>query len=54
MAVSVKAIAVGVVSVGASFTGLTVTVMVFVAESTVPSLALKVKVTMPLKLAGGV
>ena len=53
-AVSVSAMAVGVVNVGASFTALTVTVTVLVAESTVPSLALKVKVTTPSALAAGV
>ena len=54
MAVSIRAILVGVVKVGASFTALTVTVTVLVAESTVPSLALNVKVTTPLALAAGV
>ena len=53
-AVSVRATGVGVVRVGASFTALTVTVTVLVAESTVPSLALNVKVTTPLALAAGV
>ena len=54
MAVSIRAMAVGVVKVGASFTALTVTVTVLVAELTVPSLALNVKVTTPLALAAGV
>ena len=39
---------------GASFTGLTVSVTVAVLEPTVPSLAVKVKLSVPLKFGFGV
>ena len=42
------------ITVGASLTAFTVTVTVAVSESTVPSFALNVKVSVPEKFADGV